>query len=305
MSEQKSSSSKRIEKSRVKVRLLNLLEDHTLDMGFLCALAGDRPLTQEESDKFQVLLQEQGDSLYSEMLFVLVHEMFDADKAKEIWEDILKHKFEMSALLNRNVGLAVSATDYLSNIKGFIQNPSLISKKGMKIVADVALRDSLTGLFDHFTFTQKLELEAKRSERYNTPLSLLFMDIDDFKLLNDTYGHPKGDEILSRVGALIQEEVRDIDIAARYGGEEFTILLPHANHEEANTIAERIRLRVASEAFFDEFDNKICVTISLGVSSSPRSGTGAKVLLEKADQALYRSKNSGKNRTTLDIDTIT
>jgi len=158
-------------------------------------------------------------------------------------------------------------------------------------------RDGLTGLFNHAYFKHLLDLEVKRSLRQRHPTSLLMLDIDGFKALNDSLGHTGGDSILEEVGRRILASVREIDIAARYGGEEFAVVLPYTGIEGATVAAERIRAALDSERFEAGSPGTVVpVTASIGVASCPAHATRAEDLIITADSLLYRAKGEGKNR---------
>jgi len=158
-------------------------------------------------------------------------------------------------------------------------------------------RDGLTGLFNHAYFKHLLDLEVKRSLRQRHPTSLLMLDIDGFKSLNDRLGHTGGDSILEEVGRRIRASVREIDIAARYGGEEFAVVLPYTGIEGAMVAAERIRAALAAEHFkAGTPGTAVEVTASIGAASCPVHATKAEDLIVTADSLLYRAKGEGKNR---------
>jgi diguanylate cyclase (GGDEF)-like protein len=162
----------------------------------------------------------------------------------------------------------------------------------------MAVTDGLTGLFNHRTFQEKLSGEFRRMQRLAGPLSLLLIDIDFFKKINDAYGHPAGDEVLRGIAAVIRETIRNIDIPARYGGEEFAAILLGTNHEGARKMAERLR-KTISEKTFSLDGKEVVVTVSIGAATSPYDTGGREELVEKADQALYHAKRSGRNRCVL------
>ena len=158
--------------------------------------------------------------------------------------------------------------------------------------------DPLTSLLTKESFYITLESELKRCRTNVLTLSLLMMDIDFFKKVNDTYGHQSGSFVLSQIGHLIQDNLRDLDLSARYGGEEFITSLLETNRSQAFTIAERIRQAIANHVFV--YDSKsIKITISIGVAQYPEDGCTIKELVAEADKALYRCKHTGRNKVCL------
>lgn len=160
-----------------------------------------------------------------------------------------------------------------------------------------AITDGLTGLFNHRHFYSRLEFEVNRATRANSPVSVLILDVDNFKRYNDRYGHPRGDEVLRKCAAAIRDTVRGVDIAARYGGEEFAVILTETDKKGAMVVAENIRRAIEEQRFRDEEgDTTHNVTVSIGVSSYPADTMEIKDLIKKADDALYTAKKEGKNR---------
>ena len=163
-----------------------------------------------------------------------------------------------------------------------------------EVVREQALTDELTGLVNRRRFVEALEDEIARAGRLDVPLSVLFADLDDFKRINDRFGHPAGDEALRAFAELLRGELRGIDTAARMGGEEFAVLLPGTELDGALAVAERIRVRVEGQALMRETVGGAGLTTSIGVVQY-RSGTTTE-LLRRADDALYQAKEQGKNR---------
>ena len=164
---------------------------------------------------------------------------------------------------------------------------------------DLAMVDGLTGLFVRRYFDARLDEEVQRARRIETEFSIVIMDIDDFKQLNDTYGHPAGDLLLRGIADIVRRQMRAVDTAARYGGEEFSMILPRTTMVEAYNQAERIRREIAAFGLNVE-GHQLSVTASFGISAHPDSGAdGSEALIRLADRALYRAKRTGKNRVEL------
>ena len=166
-------------------------------------------------------------------------------------------------------------------------------------VEKIGLTDELTGLANRRMFNYLIEREINRSRRYARPLSLVMIDIDHFKKINDTWGHPVGDMVLRELGALMRTNFRNLDVPVRYGGEEFAAILPETSLEEAIQFSERFRV-IVENALFLQGKTRIPVTISLGIASIGNSPVSeeldAEELLQHADRALYQAKQNGRNR---------
>ncbi|MBI5454690.1 MAG: sensor domain-containing diguanylate cyclase, partial [Deltaproteobacteria bacterium] len=177
-----------------------------------------------------------------------------------------------------------------------LRNARLFEKvtKEKEYLKEIAVKDQLTSLYNHNFFYSRLEEEFERAVRYETPLSLIMLDIDNFKQINDTFGHRVGDVVLREIAAMVKRGVRKTDIVARYGGEEFAVILPHTLLKGAVDEAERLREIVESHAYAGLVSNKI--TVSIGVASYPQKGAmNSGDLVNYADDALYKAKWSGKN----------
>lgn len=161
-----------------------------------------------------------------------------------------------------------------------------------------SVRDPLTGLFNRRFLDQRLTDECAKSDRYDHELSFVMCDLDKFKEINDTHGHPVGDRVLKQLAVVLLEAVRSTDLVARLGGEEFCIMLTGTPEEQAFETADRIRKAIESAVFLPERDDRD-VTVSMGVAAYRTVKGGPSNLMEKADEALYESKGNGRNLVTL------
>jgi diguanylate cyclase (GGDEF)-like protein len=167
--------------------------------------------------------------------------------------------------------------------------------RNAQLFEEVELRsrtDFLTGLPNHRFFQWTLAVELGRTQRHNRSLSLLIIDLDFLKEVNDRFGHPSGDMVIRRVAETIRSGCREIDFAARYGGEEFTVILPETTLNDAVQVAERIREKIAAERF-PGIGN---ITASIGIANCPINALSKEDLVRVADQALYVAKNAGRDR---------
>jgi two-component system cell cycle response regulator len=161
-------------------------------------------------------------------------------------------------------------------------------------VMGMAIRDALTGLYNYGYFKEALYYEVQKCRRYDAPLSLLFLDLDNFKMINDTLGHLQGDHIMRQVAAILKKGVRQADLLCRYGGDEFVVLLSQTPLDQAMVLAERLRRLIAQSAL-TTLDEGLKATVSVGVSGL-EPGMSPEDLIKAADEAHYRAKQEGKNR---------
>ena len=183
-------------------------------------------------------------------------------------------------------GLSIS----VSFVLGYIVVMRLVYR-----LQHLSQHDSLTGLLNRRAIENSLDKEAQRLQRFGETYSVMLVDIDHFKRINDNLGHAAGDEVLRAVAALLKDHAREVDRVARYGGEEFCVLLPHTDHEGALQAAERLRSAV-HRTDIPWQDEQICVTISTGLATAQDPDEPLHALLKRADDALYRAKTEGRNR---------
>jgi diguanylate cyclase (GGDEF)-like protein len=166
----------------------------------------------------------------------------------------------------------------------------------MKIMA---VTDGLTGLFNHREFYQALRRELERARRYRHTLSLLMIDVDDFKRFNDRFGHPAGDIALREIADLLRKCARTTDIIARYGGEELAVILPESTPGGALMVAERIKSEIGTHNFIQNSKEQVHLTVSIGIYSSENGEDTEDQIVSLADEASYVAKKSGKNRVVV------
>jgi diguanylate cyclase (GGDEF)-like protein len=158
------------------------------------------------------------------------------------------------------------------------------------------MTDPLTGLYNRRYLYERLGTELRRAQRYHRPLSLILVDLDHFKGVNDEYGHQQGDVVLARFGRLLVESLREPDVACRYGGEEFAVILPETDPDQAIAVAEKLRRRLKERDVVDDLGENV-ITISQGIASFPSADIGNENdIVKKADDALYAAKNGGRDR---------
>lgn len=230
---------------------------------------------------------------FSELIFRLTNEIYTEKKASELWHKIVEHREILEKGIGRDVGVLVAALDYLYNISGDILNPKIIDDLRLEEAAGMATRDSLTGLYLRGVFDFSLERIVLEHIKFNNPLSFVLLDIDDFKQINDNFGHQTGDEVLRRIGKVILKSIREFDFPARYGGEEIAIILPGTPIDQGLLMAERLRGDVQKS--FAESGPPITMSIGVSFLRDPDIAKAGE-LVWQADNALYLAKRGGKNK---------
>jgi len=229
-----------------------------------------------------------------------------SDKYKQLWDTIVSGMVWKGEFLNRKkdgslfweYGSISPIKDEKGEISHFVSiKEDITERKNFETrLLYFANNDPLTNLYNRRRFREELLIVLAQSQRYNTNGVLLFLDLDNFKYVNDTLGHQKGDQLLIKLGILLRQRLRESDILARLGGDEFAVILPHTNIEQAKLIAEQILELVREKIFMDDEIQPVGVSISIGIASFPEHGTNADKLLTFADLAMYKAKEDGRNR---------
>jgi diguanylate cyclase (GGDEF)-like protein len=201
--------------------------------------------------------------------------------------------------------LALHGRDSLQRERRLVQTAAALREATAQLER-LATTDALTSILNRRAFFDRYGVEFRRSTRYGRPLALIMIDLDDFKVLNDHWGHPFGDFILTEMAQVISSNLRESDVIARYGGEEFVVLLPETTSEAASLVAEKLRAAVEAHEFRSESlpprgQAAQHVTISAGVTALPSATpVDSDELISRADRALYRAKRAGKNQVVTD-----
>ena len=230
-------------------------------------------------------------NIHARLLHVMCHLRLTPADARKSWQAILRHRDMLESKLGRKTGFRVAMLDYFVNESRDIKNPKVIEIHVYAETARQAAIDELTGVFNRRFFDSAIEREFKQAQRHGREFSLLILDIDNFKRINDTHGHTTGDAVISALGKLLKKSIRGEDTPCRIGGEEFAVILPETGPDGAEVVSEKIRsefakLRVASTD----------LTLSGGLATFPRDAKSTEELIDRADQMLYFAKYSGKNR---------
>ncbi len=204
---------------------------------------------------------------------------------------------EVLGLFYAKIPHGTNAEEFLRNSKIFAGEIAFAFRR-LKLFQDVenlSRIDGLTGAHRRGEFEERLRHEIVRARTFKTTVGILMLDIDHFKKLNDRYGHPFGDQVLKRVGEILNASVYETDFVARYGGEEFVVILPRAEPAGALRKAEAIRAAIEAEKFSIAFET-ISISVSIGMSHFPRDASDPESLVQEADQALYAAKDRGRNQ---------
>jgi len=237
--------------------------------------------TIDHSDTVEAFLHETNRQLRAEIL-----------ERKQIEKELERSKIELQRLLEM---VSRDKEDLEIILETITEHGDFIEEQSHK----ESIHDSLTQLYNRHYLEEVLGRELDHARRNHSCLGLVMIDIDYFKVFNDTFGHDAGDTVLQAVGECLQEQVKQIGIAFRYGGEELTLILPHRHLEETAQLAEQVRQGVKALELHHQGQRLAPVTISLGVASYPLHGSTPSKLMKAADMALYQAKNQGRDRVIL------
>jgi len=228
----------------------------------------------------------------------LVVRAADSRPFSDTEREFLRQVFDLIRLAEQTDARMRTFEDRIGRLEG--ENLDLLMQN--RTLSEISARDSLTGLYNRWYVMEKIDSEMNRALRHGSPMSVLMLDLDHFKKVNDSFGHSVGDEVLKVVGQVLRESCRVYDVAGRYGGEEFCVVLPETRVGNTKQVAERIRSRLASTEL-PVGSSSITVTASIGVagmdSVSDEGVVSAAALLDRADRALYAAKHHGRNRVEL------
>lgn len=232
---------------------------------------------------------------YATRVRQLLHVELDEESAHRLWREVTAHRRRLTDVLGRDVGQRVALLDYVTNVSPSVPDPQIVAGDTLAAMERRAVADPLTDLFNRAYFETALRREIERCRRSGGSSALLLIDLDRFKQVNDTLGHRSGDDVLRRVGRIVLEQVRAVDIPCRYGGDELAAVLTDTDARTAKRVAERVRALVAAQFA----DAVVPVTTSIGVAQLRASSSLDDELFQSADRALYEAKRAGGNRVVL------
>jgi len=232
------------------------------------------------------------DFSFEDSLEQFIDYSFTEEEAQKHWANIVKRIEETEAKLGREISLYSAVVDYFTSDKQVFNSPVLVEIKVLRKAEELAMMDGLTGTFNRRYMDLYLRKEVNRCNRYDKHFSVMLIDVDDFKKLNDTLGHVAGDEVLQKISRIFKETIREEDVLCRYGGEEFLIIMPETDSESAIRLFERIQQRLLITDMYKQHG----VTVSAGCANYTAHADNLIDLLRCADIALYKAKQNGKNQ---------
>lgn len=269
--------------------------------------SGEEKLIHLLTDQFELLdemivLTENKNSLelgwfYRLIINLLTSLEMEEQEARNHYFKILENKYYLSEKMGRDIGIRVAALDYFQNIIKSLKNPKIMEISFFEQILKLSKEDPKTGCYNSKFISEFIVKEIKKARRHRLKLSLIMTDIDDFKSVNDNFGHLAGDKVLKEFCNILSKSARDEDIIARFGGDEFMIVLPQTDREGARCFAERII--AGCRKYFEgkkEMAEKVNITFSCGIATYPDDAPDYEGLVQAADNALYSAKRLGKNK---------
>jgi len=262
-------------------------------------------ITEDEMNKeyfktqIKQLLKLKRKKFYSKLLEIFIHIQFEETEARIHWQNIIEHNYYLSKQLDRNVGLRVAIVDYFINQNRILSNPMLIEIHIFKQTERMAMIDGLTGAFNRRYMEISLKRELKRSLRYKKIFSLILLDIDNFKNINDNMGHLFGDVALKKFAEFLLTSSRGEDIVCRYGGAEFMIISPEVSDAGAINFIERLRNEMKGVSFSKLNNQYSKITFCAGIATYPTHANNITDLIQSCSKALYKAKLNGPDNVVV------
>lgn len=242
-------------------------------------------------DEFDALHKGKETDGFVDFFKILTNLTFSEADAEYYWKSIINHMEDLSMRLGRNIGFRVAMLDFFINVNKKLDNPKIIELKLYEEAVSMAVTDKLTGVYNRNFFEKYIDSEFSRAQRYEKALTFILIDIDDFKQVNDQFGHDRGDKVLAGFGSILKDCCRTEDIICRYGGEEFLIVCPETDIAGAEITATRVRNRLK--------ESSLGCTFSSGIAGYSKEAEDLTTLFKRCDMALYKAKANGKNRSEI------